>query len=341
MRLFALLALLACLGRGAEAGPLDALRADIDTRAAQVLLVWTPEGTQTLATGPLRPGGRETRADDRFLLASVTKPYVAAALMRLHAEGRIDIDAPAAPMLPAPVVAGLGGLEGVSVAHLLTMTSGLPDYLDDLFIDDWIEGAQRWTPEAALAYAYGEPPLFRPGRGYDYSNTNYLLAQIILERATGQSLDAALRALVLAPAGAARTEIIGTRARGTRDAAGLSRGRDVSRLHYVGPGFGDGGLIASAADVAAFFRALFLDGRILGPEALARMLRDPLGEGYGMGIDVRPEPGLGRVFSHSGGDVGFSTLALVLPDRPAVAVLLRGDEEADEDLLWQALDLVP
>ncbi len=334
-----LLALLLVLPFGAAAGPLDDLRRQIDTSAAQVILIWTPDGTDTLATGPLAPGGRQTRDTDRFLLASVTKPMVAAALLQMAGQGRLDLDAPAARHLPPDVVAGLDGLRGVSTADLLTMTSGLPDYLDDRFTDAWRRAPGGWTPERALAFAYGEPPEFDPGAGYDYSNTNYLLAQLILERITGQSLDAALRALVLSRAGAKRSTIVGLRPPGPEDAAGLERGRDMRWL-YASPGMGDGGLVAPAADVAAVFRALFVDRTLLPRAMLARMLADPLDEGYGMGIVLSDEPGLGRVLSHSGGDIGYSAHALAFPDVPAVAVILRGDEHADEDLLLQALDLV-
>lgn len=310
----------------------------IDPDAAQVLLVWTPGASHGLATGSLRPGGRPAETGDRFLLASVTKPYVAAALLRLHDLGRIDIRGPAAPWLPQEVVAGLGGLDGVRIDHLLTMTSGLPEYLLEDFAEDWEAAPQGWTALRALSYAYGEVPYFAPGEDFDYSNTNYLLAQLILERVTGTGLEAALRSLVLEPAGAARTGLVGMRPHGPQDVAGLSDGQDVSAA-YVSPGFGDGGLVAPASDVAAFFRALLIDRRLLTPETLAMMLEDPLGEGYGMGI-VIDDSDFGPIYGHSGGDLGFSTNVWVLPWMSAIGVLLRGDEHADEGLLWQALDLV-
>ncbi|MBV0912840.1 serine hydrolase domain-containing protein [Anianabacter salinae] len=339
MRPLLTLALALGLALPARAAPLDPLRDDIDGSAAQVILIWTPEGTETLATGPLRPGGRQTVASDRFLLASVTKPFVAAALLRLEGAGRIDLDAPAAPLLPLDVVSGLGGLNGVTTAQMLAMTSGVPDYLDDAFTEAWIARPDGWTILEALEFAYGEPSEFAPGTGYDYSNTNYLLAQLVLERITGQTMDDALRALVLAPVGADRSGVIGLAPPRPEDAAGISEGRDVSAL-YAFPGFGDGGLVAPAEDVAATFRALFIDRSVLPPVQLARMLQDPVGEGYGMGIDVSDEPGYGTVLSHAGGDLGYSTFAMALPELPAVAVLLRGDEDADVDLLWEALDLV-
>lgn len=320
-------------------GPLAALAGEVDRSAAQVIHVWTPAGAWTLATGPQRPGGRETRAGDRFIIASVGKPFLAAALLRLHEAGRIDIRDPVARWLPSDVTEAFGGLNGVRVDHLLSMTSGLPDYLDDAFAQDLMAEPVGWTVRDALAYAEGEAPLFAPGAEYDYSNTNYLLAQLVLEAATGQSYPQALRALVLDPVGARDSAVFGTAPRRAEDAAGITpEGRDASG-YYVSPGFGDGGLIAPAGEVAAFFRALLVERRLLGPAALALMLEDPLGEGYGLGIDIdRSE--YGPVYGHGGGDIGYSSGVIVLPAVPAVGVILRGDETADEDLLWHALDLV-
>jgi D-alanyl-D-alanine carboxypeptidase len=320
------------LALAAAADPLDAIRPEVDLSAAQVMHVWTPAATHELATGPLRPGGRETEADDRFQLASVTKTYVAAALLRLHDAGRLDVRGPAAPWLPAEVVAGLGGLEGVRIEHLLTMTSGLPEYLDDAFDAAWRAQPQGWTAEAALRFAYGQPSLFAPGEGFDYANTNYLLAQLILERASGLPLEAALRALVLEPAGATRT---GLGLTGPDAAAAISYGVDVSALHAA-PGFGDGGLVAPAAEVAAVLRALFIDRTLLSPAALALMTSDPQGAGYGMGLVIDTSE-LGPVWGHTGEDVGVTSVAFALPDLPAVIVLLRGDEGGEEGLLWLAL----
>jgi D-alanyl-D-alanine carboxypeptidase len=317
-------------------GPLAALAGEVDRSAAQVIHVWTSEGAWTLATGPQRPGGRETRAGDRFIIASVGKPYLSAALLRLHEAGRIDIRDPAARWLPGDVVAGFGGLDGVRVDHLLSMTSGLPDYLDDAFAADLMAEPEGWTVRDALAYAEGERPLFAPGEDYDYSNTNYLLAQLVLEAATGQPYPQALRALVLDPVGARASAVFGTEPRRPEDAAGITpEGRDASG-YYVSQGFGDGGLIAPAAEVAAFFRALLVEQRLLGPAALALMLEDPLGEGYGLGIDIDTSE-YGPVYGHGGGDIGYSSGVIVLPAVPAVGVILRGDEDVDEDLLWQAL----
>ena len=75
--------------------------------------------------------------------------------------------------------------------------------------------------------------------------------------------------------------------------------QSMTRYHRVF-GMGDGGLVAPAEDVALFFQALLVSGSLLSDEMLALMLRDPTGEGYGMGIEVETIPGIGRVVGHIG-----------------------------------------
>lgn len=328
------------LGAPAAANPLAPL---LETYAedgpAIVLHVSTPDRAFTATAGRLRPGGRATAPGDRFLLASASKIFVAAALMRLHEAGRIDIDTAAAPYLPVEAVEGLGGLRSVTVAQLLTMTSGLPEYLDDAFEEDWLERRARPGVLDALRYAYGLDPAFRPGRGFDYSNTNYLLAQLVLERVTGQPLERALQAMAFRPAGLTGASVAGRAPDGPGDAFGHAYDT-VFPPSRATPGFGDGPVIASAAEAAAFYRALLIEGRLLGPEALARVTRDASGEGYGMGLEVDRRRGIGPVWGHSGSDVGFSSDVRVFPGQGIVVVVLHAAEEMDPDLAFAAREAV-
>ena len=327
------------IGGAVAANPLDPLRDQIDMSAAQVIHIWTPEASATLATGPQRPGGRATRDDDRFVLASVSKPYVAAAVLSLIEQGRLSANAPVAGLVPVEVAAGFRGLRGITVDHLATMSTGLPDYLTDAFEQDWQDQPGGWTPERALSYAYGLPTAFAPGAQFDYSNTNYLLLELVMAQVTGQTFQAAMQDLIFDPLGLDDSAIVGTFAQQARDVAPVQDGADISAA-YHSPGFGDGGVIAPAADVAAFFRALFIDEDLLAPKTLTLMVTPPDGSSYGFGIDVSDDEVFGLVYAHDGLDIGFTSSVIVLPELPAVLVLLRGDENADGDLLWDALDWV-
>lgn len=160
---------------------------------AKVLFLDIAGETAGLACGRARMGGPVANVEDRFLIASVSKLYLAVALMQLDEAGRLDIDDPAPNWLPPEVVTGLKGLEGISIAMLLTMTSGIPDYLDDAYFLSSIADAHagvaaRDILTKAILSVADAPRLFEPGTGFDYSNTNYLLAQLVLE--SGGSPDA-------------------------------------------------------------------------------------------------------------------------------------------------------
>lgn len=276
-------------------------------------------------------GGR-TDAETPFAIASVGKAMTSVALLRLVARGELALDDPAADHLPAEAVRGLGGLGGVTVRHLLAMTSGLPDYLDDAYLDDALDdpGAVQ-RPLVALSYAYGEDRLFAPGRDFDYSNTNYVLAGLILERVTGLSYARAMEREVLGPAGMGRSFVFGAAPLPPDFPNGHEDGDHV-RSYYRHSGFGDGGVIASAADVARFYRALFVERSLLPPALLAEMTRDPLGVGYGLGVELD-----GPVVGHSGGDLGFASDVRLDRRDGAVAVILVADAEADTDWTDAAL----
>jgi D-alanyl-D-alanine carboxypeptidase len=267
-----------------------------------------------------------TTPDTPFAVASVGKTFTAVAVLRLAERGLLSVDAPAADLLPGEIVEGFDGLRGVTVRHLLTMTSGLPDYYDDAYIDDALDdraGVQR--AEVAAGYAMGERPLFAPGRGFDYSNTNYLLLGMILEEVTGRSYGEVMQAEVFAPAGMAGSFVFGTRALPDDFALGHPD-RALVRGYYSGAGFGDGGVIAPARDVARFHRALFVEGRLLSQATVAVMLTDPLGEAYGMGIEIAD-----GIAGHSGGDLGYASDVRIDLRTGDVAVELIADEDAWAD----------
>ena len=259
-------------------------------------------------------------ADTRFAIASVGKTMTAVALLRLVQAGDLRLDAPAADWITPEVARGLGGLRNVTLRHLLTMTSGLPDYYTDDYLADVLDDPSRQTAETALGYAFEEDRLFAPGTDFDYSNTNYVLLGLILEAVTGQSYAKAMQTQVFGPAAMTDSFVFGSR----RLPAGFAQAPAHVRAYYMGAGFGDGGVIATASDVARFYRALFLDQTLLSPAMLADMTSDPTGTGYGMGIELD-----GPILGHSGGDLGFSSDVRLHRPTGTLAVMLVAEEDAD------------
>jgi CubicO group peptidase (beta-lactamase class C family) len=233
--------------------------------------------------GPRNSGIRE---DSLFFLASVTKPIVATAVMQLVDEGRLSIHDPICRYVPE-----FGGPDRnpITVWHVLTHTSGLPD------MDMMLYLKKRLTAEQALARVCAETPTFEPGSRYSYASDSFYLLAAIISRLTGQPFAEALRRRVLAPVGADDIRF---------DPRAL-RSRIV-RVHGVGvdnrlvqevvlrflaratlPG---GGLWGSAADLLRFGRSLLPRGSGTAPRILSQAAIDEMTREQTKGIfDIRED----------------------------------------------------
>ncbi|WP_298985065.1 serine hydrolase domain-containing protein [uncultured Roseibium sp.] len=312
---------------------------------ARVLYVQTPDAKAWLTCGEERPTGPPATPDSRFLTASLGKLVLSVALLQLNEKGLLDVDDKVSKWLPSDIADVLDGKDHLTIAHLLTMTSGLPDYLDEAY---YLESLRRVaageTAKEVLHWAAGtiadEKHLFAPGNAYDYSNTNYLLAQIILEEATGSSMNKVFAQNIFLPIGIKNVQVLGFGlgpedfVQGNEDFGGGLQSVDDLLLGF---GFGDGGLVASAEDIAAFYFALFNERDVLNQESVKRLLQDPIGEGYGMGIEIETEPDLGQVVGHSGGDVGFSADVRHVADRGATVVYLSAEANDDVSVTFDIL----
>ena len=287
--------------------------------------------TKTKATPSLRylDTGQETRlladpdgitADTTFAIASVGKTMTAVAILRRVAQGTLRLDDPVSDWVNADITNGLGGLDDITLRHLLTMTSGLPDYYTDAYLQDVLEDPSLQSAEIALSYAFDEEVMFDPGSDFDYSNTNYVLLGMILEKATGLTYAQALQRDVFTPARMTNSFVFGSQTLPTS----FATAPDTVRGYYEGAGFGDGGVISTGRDVAQFYRALFLDQTLLPSDLLADMTTDPIGKGYSMGIELD-----GDVVGHSGGDLGFSSDVRLHLSTGSIAVMLVAEEDAD------------
>jgi D-alanyl-D-alanine carboxypeptidase len=140
---------------------------------------------------PMRPG-------DHFKIASLTKSYTATVVLQLVGEGKLRLDDSVEQRLPGLVPNG----GKVTIRQLLNHTSGLFDYFElPKFLKPYLSGdfGYYWAPRQLVRMGVSHKPLFAPGRGYSYSNTNYVLAQLIVERVTGQSLGTELKRRIFQP----------------------------------------------------------------------------------------------------------------------------------------------
>jgi D-alanyl-D-alanine carboxypeptidase len=249
------------------------------------------------------------RADDRFRAGSITKSFVATVALQLVGEGRLSLSDRVEHWLPGVLPYG----DQVTVRQLLNLTSGVPDNQDPVNAE-FLKGnmTRSWTPRELVALVAHQPPDFPAGHGWAYSNTNYMLAGLIIERVTGHRLGDELRRRILRPLGLDDTSFpVNATGMGEPHARGfafLDDGRrDVTVLNPSGT-WAAGNLVSTAADIAHFWRAL-LGGRLLAPAQLKAMKTtvpawDSPTLGYGLGIQRVPTA-CGVMWGNGGEIAGF------------------------------------
>jgi D-alanyl-D-alanine carboxypeptidase len=315
---------------------------------AVVIQITTPDSTQTTTIG-LADGERPTTPDDRFRIGSMSKTYVATVTLMLVEDGVFALDDRASHWLPDDVVANIANADVVTIRQLLAMRSGIPDYLD---FDFWRaiqkDFSYEWTAPEVLTYAYDTPALFEPDVQYSYSNTNYVLMQLILEKATGMSLAELIREKILDPLNLKNTytQISETHPKGFVngyvDIDGDGKLDDVTNIND-GAGLGDGGLVSNTADITTFYRALLQEQTLLSEQMMAELLNfrdDGEGGGYSLGL-AEWETEYGTAWGHSGAVIGFLSFGIYLPDENIIVIALSADMTVDiETLVNDALSLV-
>ncbi|MHB9756252.1 serine hydrolase domain-containing protein [Streptomyces sp. BYX5S] len=289
--------------------------------------------------------------DSRFRIGSMTKLFTATVMLQLVGERRVALDAPVERYLPG-VVRGHGN-DGrtVTVRQLLQHTSGLPDFLDhlkpqDVVKDPLVHRDARDLVDIALAH----PPVFEPGTGWDYSNTGYVLAGMIIEKVTGRGYGEEVQRRVIAPLGLHGTSVPGDATtlpvphpRGYANPGGGAPLIDITRINST-IGGAAGAVISTGGDLNRFLDAL-LGGRLLRPEQLGEMKRTvPTGGSdgrrYGLGLERKPLPCGGHYWGHTGDFLGFETAAGATRDGRQASVMVNsgpGGSDAQSDDIESAV----
>lgn len=191
-----------------------ALRAAVEATARELMIpgalveVRTPQGVFTTAVGTTERGTEVPPGPDTYVrIASITKTLTAAVVVQLAQEGMLRFDDPVSTYVP-DVPDG----DRITVAQLLSMRSGLYGYTNDPGFAASLDAdpGKVWTPQEVLAIGFAHPPLFPPGAGYDYSNTNYALLGLIVEKVDGRPLAQAFRDRLFGPLGLARSSLPAT-----------------------------------------------------------------------------------------------------------------------------------
>ena len=318
---------------------LDSLRGVLHFPGA-TLAVALPDGRVVAVASGLADTTRRIplRTTDKLLSGSVGKTYVSAVAMQLVHEGKLDLDAPIARWLGgAPWFARLPNAQAITVRQLMNHTSGLVRYEFDPRATVVLreQPMKAWTPEERLSYLLDTAAPFAAGQGWDYSDTNYIVLAMILERITGRPYYDELRRRILVPLQLTNTipsdrpdlpGLANGYAGPKNDLGGYDASLDASGRLRVNPQFEwtGGGIASTTADLARWGKLLY-EGKAFDAALLPRMLDgvpSKLGRDvrYGLGVMTRPTA-LGPAWGHSGFFPGYATELLYFPDLKVAAAI--------------------
>jgi len=281
---------------------------------------------------------------DRFRLGSITKTYVAAAVLQLVDEGQVGLDDAIDDHVP-----GFGLEPEITVRRCLSHTTGIFDLVDDVLS---VEGdfSQPIAPREIVSQALEHPRLFAPGQGYSYSNTNYFLLGLLLEEVGGEPIAQVLRERLLDPQGLLDTFMEDAEPARTTFVCGNAYDIDVTELLDMSWTWAAGAMVSSTGDLCRWADALWR-GDVLPDGLRAAMvtptvLPDGRVVGYGLGTKLVTRGGL-PVVGHNGQTLGFQSELYIDPASGLCVAVLANDFGATPesvgvpvwDLLVPALSL--
>jgi D-alanyl-D-alanine carboxypeptidase len=325
----------------------QAIQTFVDTGFAGIQLRFNDQYGEWVGSAGVRKLGETAppSTDGSFWVGSVTKTFTATLVLQLVAEGKLTLDGSVAGYLP-----DLGLDERITVRMLLNHTSGLFNYTGEYYPDgtvvpgipvtgkDWVDNRfLSYQPVELVRLALAKPSRFEPGTDWSYSNTNYTLAVLLIEKITTHSYAETLDQLIAQPLGLTGTVVPGDLTElPDPHAHGYYRYQDgedwkvedVTRQNLsLLAGAGD--LLSTTHDLHTFFSALN-SGRLLPADLLTEMRTGVGPIDYGLGIfvqDLGPDHG-GTVLHHNGSAPGgYGALMYSSPDgtRTMTASITMGD----------------
>jgi D-alanyl-D-alanine carboxypeptidase len=264
------------------------------------------------------------KPDMRYSIGSISKQFTVAAVLLLQERGKLSLDDKVSKFLPT-----LAHADQVTIRELLSHTAGYQDFWPQDYVP--AEMLAPTTPQKVLAGWADKPLDFEPGTKWQYSNTNYVIAALIVEKVSGMSLVQFLDRNIFAPLSMKAGDVDDVPAGGcprgyTRYGLGAWRPAPKEGKGWLS---GAGELSMTAGDLAKWDVAI-IDRKVLAPSSFQAMetevlLKDGRGSRYGLGVDIGYRNGR-RIISHDGEVSGYLSNNVVFPDdRAAIIVLLNAD----------------
>jgi D-alanyl-D-alanine carboxypeptidase len=330
----------------------DQLQTTLDqnrqTPGATVGLI-TPEGSWFGASGVANLSTEEpVQANDLFQIGSITKSFTATTILKLTEENVLSLDDTLEQWLPE-IASHLPDGDTITVRQLLNGTSGLPSYIEPL-ADAFGENLSHlpvFQPEELVSLVYGKPRFSGahcyPEAGWCYPDTGYILAGLIVEKATGSSIATEIRNRILTPLGLNNTFFAGLEeipqdrlVKGYADLQQNGTLDDITNIN-LSYAWANGALISNVEDLARYTQGLFSD-EFLQPASrweLMTFVDTPVGSRFGLGIVSANLPGLGTVFATNGATIGYQATVGYSPD---LGIVFASAQNIDPDL--QSNDLL-
>jgi len=264
----------------------------------------------------------------RYSIGSISKQFTAAAILLLQEQGKLSLDDKVARFIP-----NLTRANEVSIRQLLSHTSGYQDYWPQDYVMPMM--LQPVTAQRIMDLWARKPLDFDPGTKWQYSNTNYVIAGVIIERASRKPLLQFLNERILGPLGMMSVRNIDQEKLGEQDPVGYMRYAlgPLRPAPKEGKGwlFAAGELAMTAADLARWDISI-MDRKLLKPSSYRQLgtevlLKNGLATHYGLGVSVNTEAG-SRALSHGGEVSGFTAENIVFPDKRVAIVALTNQDAA-------------
>ncbi len=316
-------------------------------------VILVAEGGKILMEKPMGMRSYENRValatGDIFEMASVSKQFTAMLVMLCKEKGMLDFDDPVEKYLKIPY-------SGITIRHLLTHTSGLPDY-QAVMDTHWDKSKVAGNPEI-LEYLnrYAPPVEFLPGNQYSYSNTGYVLLASIVESASGRDFVDLAKEWIFTPLGMKDTAIRTQeeKSKVTAFAVGHLKNEkgelvNANTFHasdytvWLGNRKGPGRVSSTARDLFSWDQALY-SGKLVSEETLEEAfapyrLTDGTRSYYGFGWELEPKSPFGKMVSHTGDNPGYRTIIVRFIEENKTIIILNNNARADMMKLVEAATL--
>lgn len=308
----------------------DSKLADSGSKGAAIAVITPSCGAWSFAVGnstdsePMRP-------DMVLRIGSNTKTVIAALVLELVEEGELTLDDTLDQFFPS-----FPNGSNITVRQLLNHSSGLFNYTDDETFQQIhaAEPRKMWAPQELVDRGTANAPYFQPGGGAKYSNTGFILAGMLIEQLTNESVGDEVRRRFLTP-----LELTSTSFEGEEDIIGTlahsytSTGADITTAYDSSWGWSAGAMVATAGDLARWALALY-GGDVLSENSLTEMLTfiptEISGLRYGLGaFEFSEALTIEKAWGHTGSVHGTHSQMLYLIDKKSVVVAIVNQDDAE------------